>query len=264
MKTASIDLNCDLGEGFGQWVQADDLALLELVSSANVACGFHAGDPAIMSRVCARAAERDVVIGAHVGYRDLHGFGRRPMVLPPAELRAEVIYQIGALAGIARACGSAVRYVKPHGALYNASVDDQAVAEAVVDAIRRVDPALAVLGPPDSLLLKRAAQLGLTCYREGFADRGYTARGTLIPRGAPGAVIETRDDVLRRTVHLSCAGGLSTEDGGWLPMSIDSLCLHSDTPGAVELARSIRRRLDEESVTVESFIRRARVPQVSG
>jgi UPF0271 protein len=253
-QAASIDLNCDLGEGFGVWQLADDLALLDIVSSANVACGFHAGDPVIMRRVCDAAAERGVTIGAHVGYRDLAGFGRRNLDIAPDELCAEVLYQLGALDGMARAAGSAVRYLKPHGALYNATVADRLKAAAVVAAVTAFDPSLAVVGLPGSALLKHAASAGLTTIREGFADRAYTARATLVPRTTAGAVVHDPAEVARRSVQMATGGGVESEDGCWLAMPIDSLCLHSDTLNALELARLIRHQLVSAGVTIEPFI----------
>ena len=177
---AAIDLNCDLGEGFGRWALGDDEALLDVVTSANVACGFHAGDPTTLARVCVGAVERGVSIGAQVGYRDLAGFGRRFIDIAYDDLRADVIYQIGALQGLSRAGGGRVQYVKPHGALYHATTTHERQAAAVVDAVRAVDPDLAVLGWPGSLLLQAAEAAGLRCVTEGFADRRYGDDGTLV------------------------------------------------------------------------------------
>jgi len=249
----AIDLNCDLGEGFGVWQLTDDRALLEVVSSANVACGFHAGDPTIMRQVCKTAAERGVTVGAHVGYRDLAGFGRRHVEIASADLTADVLYQLGALDGIARAAGTSVRYVKPHGALYNATVTDPDKASAVVAAVAAYDTGLAVLGLPGSELLGLAEQAGLRTVREGFADRAYTADATLAPRSNAGSVIHDQAEVLRRSVLMATGEGVRADDGSWLPMQIDSLCVHGDTPGAVKLAQLIRRGLQEAGVTVASF-----------
>uniref|UniRef100_UPI0007660316 LamB/YcsF family protein n=1 Tax=Streptomyces scabiei TaxID=1930 RepID=UPI0007660316 len=186
---SSIDLNADLGEGFGRWTLTDDERLLSVVTSANVACGFHAGDAATMRRVCALAAEGGVRVGAQVSYRDLAGFGRRAMDVPPAELAAEVAYQIGALEVFARAAGTRVSYVKPHGALYNRVVGDEEQAAAVVDGVLLADATLPVLGLPGSRLLALAEAAGLPAVTEAFADRAYTDQGTLVPRGQEGAVI---------------------------------------------------------------------------
>ncbi len=248
-----IDLNCDLGEGFGIWSLGEDDGLLDVVTSANVACGFHAGDPSIMRRVCRRAAERDVRIGAQVGYRDLAGFGRRPMDVPPDELADEVIYQIGALHGFARMAGSAVSYVKPHGALYNTCATDVGQAEAVVRAVREFDPTLAVLGLPGSELLRAAEAAGLRAVNEAFADRGYDASGRLVNRRQEGALISDPKAVVARCVRLVTDGQITARDGTQIPISAASLCLHGDTPGALRLARRIRDGLAEAGVELAAF-----------
>ena len=195
---SAIDLNSDLGEGFGQWRLGDDEALLDVVTSANVACGFHAGDASIMRRVCDRAAERGVVIGAQVGYRDLAGFGRRFIDVEPDALTADVIYQIGALEAFARVAGSRVRYVKPHGALYNTIVHHEEQAAAVVRAVVDYDRTLPVLGLPGSASLRLAGEAGLTVVHEAFADRAYTPEGTLVSRRLPGAVLHDPVEIARR------------------------------------------------------------------
>jgi UPF0271 protein len=236
-----IDLNADLGEGFGVWRLGDDDALLDVVTSANVACGFHAGDPLIMRRVCAGAVARSVAIGAQVSYRDLAGFGRRFLDVAPAELAADVLYQLAALDGIARTVGGRVTYVKPHGALYNATVTHDEQAAAVVEAVAGYDPSLAVLGLPGSALLTRAGRAGLRAVPEGFADRGYTAEGTLVPRGRPGALIDDPAIVAERAVRMAVDG------------VVESICLHGDTPGAVELARSVRAALAAAGIAVAAF-----------
>ncbi|WP_333777866.1 LamB/YcsF family protein [Streptomyces sp. IBSBF 3136] len=249
----AIDLNADLGEGFGRWRLTDDERLLSVVSSANVACGFHAGDAATMRRVCELAAARGVTIGAQVSYRDLAGFGRRAMDVPPAELAAEVAYQIGALEVFARAAGSRVAYVKPHGALYNRVVHDEEQAAAVVDGVLLAGGALPVLGLPGSRLLDRAAKAGLPAVTEAFADRAYTDRGTLVPRGGEGAVVTDPDAVVERSVSLARSGVVVAHSGARIKMRARSLCLHGDTPGAVELARLVRERLTAAGVRVEAF-----------
>jgi UPF0271 protein len=226
-----MDLNADLGEGFGVWSLGDDDALLDVVTSANVACGFHAGDASTMRRVCAAAASRGVAVGAQVGYRDLAGFGRRRIDYEPAELRDEVIYQIGALDGFCRVAGTRVRYVKPHGALYNTATVDPVQATAVVDAVRDYDATLPVLCLPSSVLARAAVDAGLTVIGEGFADRGYRADGTLMPRSSPGAVLDTVEAVVAQAVRLARSG------------SVESICVHGDTPGAVEMARAVRTAL---------------------
>ncbi|ULR49248.1 LamB/YcsF family protein [Streptomyces deccanensis] len=249
----SIDLNADLGEGFGRWTLTDDERLLSVVTSANVACGFHAGDPVTMRRVCELAAERGVRIGAQVSYRDLAGFGRRAMDVPPAELAAEVAYQIGALEVFARAAGTRVSYVKPHGALYNRVVHDEEQAAAVVDGVRLADAALPVLGLPGSRLLALAEGAGLPAVTEAFADRAYTDLGTLVPRGQDGAVITDGDAVVARSLGLATDGTVVSHSGVRVPVRARSLCLHGDTPGAVELARRVRSSLAAAGVRVEAF-----------
>lgn len=248
-----IDLNADLGEGFGVWRLGDDDALLGVVSSANVACGFHAGDPSIMRRVCERAVAGRVAIGAQVSYRDLAGFGRRFVDVAPAELADDVLYQLAALDGIARSAGGRVAYVKPHGALYNATVTHAEQAGAVVDAVARYDPSLAVLGLPGSALLERADRAGLRGVTEGFADRGYTAEGTLVPRDRPGALIEDPAVVAERAVRMAVDGEVVAVDGSRVAVDVASVCVHGDTPGAVELARAVRTALTAAGITVAAF-----------
>src|SRR4051794_24487926 len=202
---AAIDLNADVGEGFGSWSMGDDAALLPLLSSANVACGFHAGDATIMRRTCEQAVGLGVRIGAHVGYRDLAGFGRRELTADPATLRDETLYQLGALQACAVAAGGAVTYVKPHGALYHRAASDAAVADAVVDGVRAGGSGLAVVGAPASELLRRAAEAGLPAVVEGFVDRAYRPDGTLLPRSQPGAVLEP-EAALEQAVRIATDG----------------------------------------------------------
>jgi len=248
-----IDLNSDLGEGFGIWQLGDDLALLKVVTSANVACGFHAGDPSIMRRVCAEAVAGGVVIGAQVGYRDLAGFGRRAIDMEPEQLRDEVIYQIAALDGMARVAGGRVRYVKPHGALYNRAVHDVAQARAVVAAVAAYDPTLPLLGLPGSQLLRQATAAGLRVVPEAFADRGYRADGTLAPRGTPGALITDADEVARRCVALATGAPITAVDGSAVTVGARSVCVHGDTPGAVDLARQVRAALEGAGLHLTAF-----------
>ncbi|MDG9719598.1 LamB/YcsF family protein [Streptomyces sp. DH24] len=250
----SIDLNADLGEGFGRWRLTDDEQLLSVVTSANVACGFHAGDAATMRRVCEQAAERGVRIGAQVSYRDLAGFGRRAMDVPAGELTAEVAYQIGALEVFARAAGARVAYVKPHGALYNRVVHDEEQAGAVVDGVLLAGGALPVLGLPGSRLLELAGKAGLPVVPEAFADRAYTEEGTLVPRGRDGAVVTDPETVVERSVSLARSGVVTAHSGTPIEVRARSLCLHGDTPGAVDLARRVRDRLAASGVRVEAFV----------
>ena len=250
----AIDLNADLGEGFGHWRLTDDEQLLSVVTSANVACGFHAGDPVIMRRVCELAAARGVRIGAQVSYRDLAGFGRRAMDVPSAELTAEVAYQIGALEVFARAAGTRVAYVKPHGALYNRVVHDAEQAGAVVAGVHLADATLPVLGLPGSRLLELAGKAGLPTVTEAFADRAYTDEGTLVPRGEEGAVVTDPAAVVERSVGLARDGVVTSRSGNRIDVRARSLCVHGDTAGAVELARLVRARLEASGVRVEAFV----------
>ncbi|WP_051027693.1 5-oxoprolinase subunit PxpA, partial [Nocardia higoensis] len=200
-----LDLNSDLGEGFGPWTMGDDAAVLDLVTSANIACGFHAGDPSTMRRTCELAAARDVRIGAHIGHRDLAGFGRRAIDIAPAELRDEVLYQIGSLDTFARAAGSRVRYVKPHGALYHQAGARRDLADAVLAAMTDFDPALVLLGPAGTELEQAALAAGVGFVGEGFADRAYTETGGLAPRGLPGAVLHP-EDAVAQAVAIATTG----------------------------------------------------------
>jgi UPF0271 protein len=248
-----IDLNADLGEGFGVWRLGDDDALLDVITSANVACGFHAGDPITMRRVCAAAAARGVAVGAQVGYRDLAGFGRRRIDVDLRELAAEVLYQIGALDACARAAGIRVGYVKPHGALYNTAADDPGQAGAVAEAIAAFDPRLPLLGLPGSALADGAEGAGVPFVTEAFADRAYLPDGRLMPRREAGAVLEDADQVSARAVEIAVHRRVTAADGSVLALEAQSLCLHGDTPGAVRLATLTRQRLAEAGVTVRRF-----------
>jgi UPF0271 protein len=239
-----LDLNADLGEGFGRWTLTDDVALLDVVSSANVACGFHAGDARTMLRVAALAAERGVSVGAHVGYRDLAGFGRRAMAVPAAELAADVLYQLGALEACCRAAGTRVRYVKPHGALYNTAARDEATARAIVDGVRAFGAPLPVLTLPGSALERAATAAGLPAVAEGFADRAYRPDGTLVPREEPGAVLADLEEIAARVLELA---------RGTVAGPVRSACVHGDSPGAVAAARRAREALAGAGVTVEAF-----------
>jgi UPF0271 protein len=248
-----LDLNSDLGEGYGHWALGDDAALLEVVTSANVACGFHAGDPATIDRTVRTATEHRVAIGAQVSYPDLVGFGRREIDVAPDDLTADVLYQIGALEAFVRAASSRVRYVKPHGALYNRIARDPVQAAAVVDAIRRYDPALPLLTLPGSAAMRAAEEAGIPAVAEGFADRTYTAEGRLVSRREPGAVLHDPGQVATRAVVMATEGRVETVDGGEVAVEVRSLCVHGDTPGAVELAKAVRAALDEAGVTLEAF-----------
>jgi UPF0271 protein len=239
-----VDLNSDVGEGFGAWPGGPDRELMSIITSANIACGFHAGDPSIIRRTCEMAVENGVAIGAHVSYPDLAGFGRRFIDMKPAELADAVVYQLGALDGCARAAGATITYVKPHGALYNTIVRHEAQANAVASAIRIFDPTLPLLGLPgtDSAIEHAAAEYGLSFCFEGFADRGYTAEGTLVPRGQPGALLTDGD--------AAAAQALALADRG-----ITSICVHSDTPGAAELAAAVAAGLLRDGYELRPFTR---------
>ncbi|MGW4404193.1 LamB/YcsF family protein [Nonomuraea sp. NPDC004702] len=248
-----IDLNADLGEGFGIWRLGDDLALLDIVTSANVACGFHAGDPVTIRRTCAGAVDRGVSIGAQVSYRDLAHFGRREMEVEPEELCAEVLYQLAAVDGIARAMGGRVSYVKPHGALYNRVCRDEVQAAAVIDAVADYDPTLPVLTLPVSVVHEVAAAAGVPTVSEAFADRAYTAAGALVPRREAGAVIHDAAAVTARARRMALEGSVTAVDGSPVSVSARSLCVHGDTPDAVGLARAVRNDLLAAGVVLQAF-----------
>jgi len=249
----TLDLNSDLGESFGRWELGDDEAMLALVTSANVACGFHAGDPTTLRRTCVGAVEHGVVVGAQVGYRDLAGFGRRFVDVAPNELADDVVYQIGALDGMCRVAGTAVRYVKPHGALYNAIVHHEPQAAAVVAAVRDYSAELPVLGLPGSAFLRAAEKAGLRTVREFFVDRGYTPSGTLVPRREPGAVLHDPDEVAARVLRLLDEGVVTAIDGSDVAVEAESACVHGDSPGAVEMAQAVRDGLARVGIAVRAF-----------
>ncbi|GAA2859216.1 5-oxoprolinase subunit PxpA [Streptosporangium fragile] len=248
-----IDLNADLGEGFGVWRLGDDEALLDVVTSANIACGFHAGDPLTIRRTCAAAVDRGVAIGAQVSYRDLVGFGRREMDVDAEELCAEVLYQVGAVDGIARAMGGRVSYVKPHGALYNRICRDPEQAEAVVAAVADYDRDLPVLTLPGSVVHEIAAREGVTTVVEAFADRAYTGAGTLVSRRFPDAVLHDPGTVAARAVRMATDRLVDAVDGTQVTVDARSICVHGDTQGAVALARAVREGLVAAGVTLKSF-----------
>jgi len=249
----TIDLNSDLGESFGQWSMGDDAAMLDIVTSANVACGFHAGDPAGILRTLEAAAAKGVTIGAHVAYPDLVGFGRRNMDIASDELSADVIYQIGALQALATAAGTAVRYVKPHGALYNTIAHDTRQALAVIEAVRVVDSTLVLVALAGSPLIELARRESLTCIAEAFADRAYTPQGTLVSRREPGAVLHDAEQVARRMLRLVQSGEVEAIDGSITRIEADSICVHGDSPGAIQMAREVRQLLERSGVSLSAF-----------
>ena len=249
----TIDLNSDLGEGYGAWTMGDDTAMLSIVSSANIACGFHAGDPLTIRATVDAAAAQGVAVGAHVSYPDRVGFGRRPMDVTPAELTADVIYQIGALQGIARAAGTQVTYVKPHGALYNTIANDARQADAVIAAIKEIDPSLVLMALAGAPILTRAADAGLATVAEAFGDRAYTPDGQLLSRREKGAVLHEADAVAARMLRLATEGVIEAIDGSTLRLQADSICVHGDSAGAVDMARRIREELVAGGVTIAPF-----------
>lgn len=254
MCVTSVDLNADLGEGFGVWELGDDAAMLDIVTSANIACGFHAGDPAGLARTTAAAAERGVRIGAQVSYRDLAGFGRRFIDVEPAELTAEVIYQIGALQALAHATGSGVVYVKPHGALYNTIVTHRGQARAVAEAVHAVDPGLPVLNLTGSVFFEEAQRLGLRTVAEAFADRAYRPDGTLVSRREEGAVLHDPEHIAERVSRMVHDGQVAATDGSVIDVRVESVCVHGDSPGAVQIASAVRDRLLRDGAELAAFV----------
>lgn len=249
-----MDINSDLGESYGAWRMGDDDAMLAIVTSANVACGFHAGDPAGILQTLKAAAAHGVAVGAHVAYPDLVGFGRRNMDPTSAELVADVIYQIGALQGLARAAGTRVRYVKPHGALYNTIAHDERQASDVIAAMQAADPQLTLLALAGSPLVERARARGLAVVAEAFADRAYNDDGSLVSRRLPGAVLHDPDAVAERMLQWVERGELPSISGRPVRIEADSICVHGDSPGAVEMARRIRTRLAAAGVPLAPFV----------
>jgi len=249
-----IDLNSDLGEGFGPWAMGDDAAMLSLVTSANIACGGHASDPETMFTTLRQAAERGVVVGAHPGYADREGFGRRIIPMAPAEIGRMVAAQVGALQAVARLAGTTVRYVKPHGALGNLAADDRAVSEAIVAAVSTVSADLAILAISGTELEHAARAAGVTVFSEIFADRAYLPNGRLMPRSRPGSVLHDADAAADRLLRFLDSGLMPVADGAPIRLAAQSICVHGDTAGAVQMAERIRARLAEAGVTVAPFL----------
>jgi UPF0271 protein len=245
-----IDLNCDMGEGYGAWPLGQDEALLDLVTSANIACGFHAGDPATMARTVRWAVAKGVALGAHPSLPDLQGFGRRAMAVSPAEVRDLVLYQLGALDAFARAAGGRLRHLKAHGALYNMAARDRALADAIAGAVRDFDPALVLVGLSGSEQIKAGQALGLACASEVFADRGYEPDGSLTPRGRPDAMIEDEDLAVARVLRMVREGRVASRTGADVPLQADTVCIHGDQPKALAFARRLREALAAAGVEV--------------
>ena len=247
-----IDLNADIGEWSDAASQHDD-ALLKTITSGSIACGFHAGDPAVMRQTVRMAADAGVSIGAHPSFADTAGFGRREMNVEPREITGLVLYQIGALSAIAKAEGSGLRHVKPHGALYNMSVRRTDIAEAIARAVATFDRDLVLVGLPGSALLSAGSQLGLRVAAEGFADRAYEADGTLSPRHIAGSVLTDPEKIADRAVRMVRGRQVAARDGTIIQVQVDTICVHGDTPGAVEIAASVRARLEQAGVLVINF-----------
>ena len=250
---ATIDLNSDLGESFGVWRMGDDAAMLAIVSSVNIACGFHAGDPAGILSVLREAAARQVVIGAHIAYPDLVGFGRRNMDPSSAELIADTIYQIGALQGLASAAGTRVRYVKPHGALYNTIASDERQAADVIAGIKAIDPGLILMVGAGAPVVDQARDAGLRVVREAFADRAYNPDGSLVSRRLPGAVLHDEDAIAHRVLRLVTEGRITAIDGTDIRLEAESICIHGDTPVAVAIAAKLSETLTANGVGIKPF-----------
>jgi len=251
-----IDLNADLGEGFGAWTMGADQEVLSFVTSANVACGFHAGDPSVIDRTVGLAARAGVAVGAHPGYLDLRGFGRREMQLPASEIENDVVYQVGALQAFARSHGAALTHVKPHGALYNQAARDDQLARAIARGVARVDPKLVLVGLASSAPMRHAADAeGLRYAAEAFADRAYERDGQLVSRTLPGAVLENAEEAAAQAVSIARDGTVTAAGGTRVAFTADTLCLHGDSPHAVATARAVRRALEAAGVTVQALAR---------
>lgn len=254
---SSVDLNCDLGEGFGPWAMGDDEAMIGIATSVNIACGFHAGDSDIMLKTAQRAKARGVAIGAHPGYRDLHGFGRRPVPgLTASEIETMVAYQIGALQAVAALAGHRVTHVKAHGALSNVACSDDTTARAIASAIRTVDRDLAFVVLPNSALVKAGEAAGLRLVHEVFADRAYEDDASLVSRGKPNAVLHDAAEIAVRVVRMVQAGAVTSVTGKSIKVPIDTICIHGDTAGAVAIGRAVRNALEASGIAVAPFATR--------
>lgn len=252
-RTSPIDLNCDLGESFGAYALGSDAAIMPFITSVNIACGFHAGDPQVMARTVRLAVQHGVAIGAHPGFPDLVGFGRRALDATPDEIENDVLYQIGALAAFARAAGATLAHVKPHGALYNLAATRLPIACAIARAVARFDSSLVVVGLAGSVMADAAHEQGLRFAREGFADRAYNRDGTLRPRREPGAVIANPRRAAAQALQMVRARSVTTPEGETLPLVVDTLCVHGDTPTAVEILRAVRETLEQNGAAVRAI-----------
>ena len=250
----AVDLNADMGEGFGRYGLDDD-ALLSSITSASIACGFHAGDPVVMRETVSRASSRGVAIGAHPGYPDLVGFGRRELAATPAEIEAFVVYQVGALQAVCAAAGTRLRYVKAHGALYNRAARDVFAADAIARAVQAVDPSLALLGLANSEIVAAARRIGIRGISEGFVDRAYRGDGTLVSRAEAGAVLSNIDVIADRALRMVETGSVAAIDGSIIRLRVESLCTHGDGPDAVAIVRAVRERLEGAGVSIAAFTR---------
>jgi UPF0271 protein len=248
-----IDLNADLGESFGRWTLGNDAELMTSITSANVACGYHAGDPGVMRQTVRLAREAGVAVGAHPGLPDLAGFGRRNMAVTPQEVEDFVVYQVGALAALAAAEGVRLQHVKAHGALYNMAVRDRALAGAIARAVAAVDRSLILFGLPGTELLRAGSAAGLRVAAEGFADRAYEPDGSLTPRTRPGAVIHDRQEAIGRAVRMAQAGLVRATDGSDVPMRVETICTHGDTPESHQLTRDLRAALERAGIAVKAL-----------
>ena len=249
----TVDLNSDLGESFGPWTMGHDGALMPSITSANIACGFHAGDPSVMRQTIRLAKQHGVAVGAHPGFADLVGFGRREMSLSPSELEDLVLYQLAAIAGVAATEGVRLQHVKAHGALYNMAARDAALARPIARAVAMFDPALILFGLPNSALLREGESAGLRVAAEVFADRTYEADGSLTSRRVPGSVIQDPAQVVARAVDMIATGQVTATDGGVVSLRADTICLHGDTPGAADLARQVRAALEAADIRVAAI-----------
>jgi len=252
VERVTIDLNCDLGEGFGPWSMGEDAHLLDQVTSANIACGFHAGDPATMLRTARLALDKGVAVGAHPSFPDLQGFGRREMKMAPAEIHAMVLYQMGALSACVRACGGRLRHVKAHGALYNMASRDRNMADAIVRAVREFDDSLTVYGLSGSVMIEAARAAGLKTASEVFADRRYQADGSLVPRSHADALIHDVEEAVEQVMGMVRDGTVRSVEGDVVKLEAATVCVHGDAPGAVDFARRLRQALRSAQILVRA------------